>query len=59
MSAPTPPISLWSFSALKQFEACSYRIYLECVEKALQPPIGDDPKHLLNRGRSLHKAAEL
>lgn len=58
MSAPKPPITFWSFSALKKFEACPYRLYLERVEKAPQPEIGDDPDHPLTRGKHIHKAAE-
>lgn len=52
-----PPITAWSFSLLKNFEACPYRVYLANVEKSPQPPV-NDPDHPLIRGDRLHKEAE-
>ena len=58
MAAPTPPVRRWSFSALKDFEACPYRTYLAKVQKEPQPEIGDQPDHPLVRGDRIHKEAE-
>lgn len=52
-----PPIKRWSFSALRDFETCSYRIFLAKVEKAPQPVI-EDPNHPLERGKRIHTEAE-
>jgi RecB family exonuclease len=53
------PVQTWSFSAVKNFEACPYYTYLERVEKAEKPDYSDDPKHPLVRGDRVHKEAEL
>lgn len=53
-----PPIKSWSFSALRDFEACPYRAYLAKVERAPQPDHSDDPKHPLVRGDRVHQEAE-
>ena len=53
-----PPIQSWSFSALRDFEACPYRAYLAKVERAPQPDYSDDPKHPLVRGDRIHQEAE-
>lgn len=55
----TPRVKTWSFSSLKTFEKCPYRTYLERIEKAPLPALGDDPNHPLTRGQRLHKEAEL
>lgn len=55
----TPPIKNWSFSALKDFEACPYRIYLARVEQSPRPEYDDDPNHPLTRGTRLHTEAEM
>lgn len=52
------PIQSVSFSLIKDFEACPYRVYLSHVEKAPQPDHSDDPKHPLVRGDRVHKEAE-
>jgi RecB family exonuclease len=51
-------IKAWSFSILKDFEACPYRAYLHRVEKSPLPAIDDDPDHPLTRGNRIHKTAE-
>ena len=53
------PIKFWSFSALKDFEACPYKIYLQRVERHPRPSYDDDPDHPLTRGSRIHKEAEL
>jgi RecB family exonuclease len=53
-----PPIKSWSFSVLRDFEQCPYKVYLAKVEKAPQPEVGDDPDHPLIRGDRIHKEAE-
>lgn len=53
-----PPIKAWSFSLLKDYETCPYRVYLARVERCPQPEIGDDPNHPLTRGDRLHKECE-
>ena len=55
---PTAPIQSASFSTVKDFEACPYRVYLAKVEQVPPPEIGDDPKHPLVRGDRVHKEAE-
>lgn len=55
---PNAPIKAWSFSLLKDFEACPYRVYLMRVERSPQPEIGDQPDHPLVRGDRIHKEAE-
>lgn len=54
----TPPIKSWSFSLLKDFEACPYRVYLMRVERAPRPAIDDDPNHPLTRGNRVHEEIE-
>lgn len=51
-----PPIKRWSFSALKQYEACPFRVYLQRVEKAELPPA--EPDSPLERGTKIHLEAE-
>lgn len=57
MSAPKPPVRSWSFSLLKDYEACPYRVYLARVERQPQPE-PDDPNHPLVRGDRIHHEAE-
>jgi RecB family exonuclease len=52
-----PPVQKWSFSVLKDFEACPYRVYLSKVEQEPEPDI-EDPDHPLIRGDRVHKEAE-
>lgn len=52
------PIKSWSFSALKDFESCPFRTYLQKVERSPLPAYDDDPNHPLVRGDRIHKAAE-
>ena len=53
-----PPIKRWSFSALKDFEACPYRIYLKRVERAPEPEPDGSSETPLERGDRIHLAAE-
>jgi len=53
------PIKFWSFSALKDFEVCPYKVYLGRVEKHGRPDYSDKPDHPLTRGSRIHKEAEL
>jgi CRISPR/Cas system-associated exonuclease Cas4 (RecB family) len=55
----TGPIPFWSFSALKDFETCPYKIYLQRVERHPRPKYDDDPNHPLTRGSRIHREAEL
>lgn len=52
------PIQSVSFSLIKNFETCPYRVYLSHVEKVPAPDHSDDPKHPLVRGDRVHKEAE-
>lgn len=56
MGAPRPPVRRWSFSALKDYEACPYRIYLKRVERQPGPP--EQPDNPLVRGNRVHAEAE-
>jgi len=60
MSIQEPPVTFWSFSAIKDFERCPYIIYLKRVARAPAPEISEEatPKHPLVRGERIHKAAE-
>lgn len=60
MNAPinAPPIKKWSFSALKDYEECPYRVYLKRVERAPTPDISGQESHPLVRGDRIHKEAE-
>jgi CRISPR/Cas system-associated exonuclease Cas4 (RecB family) len=50
------PVKVWSFSTLKDFEACKYRTYLSKVEKMPHPtPATNSP---LVRGNRIHNEAE-
>lgn len=51
-----PPIKRWSFSAIKQFEQCPYRTYLQRVERAPVPEA--EPDSPLERGSRIHLEAE-
>lgn len=56
MNTTEPPITQWSFHALKDFEHCPYRLYLKRVERSPLPEDPDDsPK---NKGIVMHTAAE-
>lgn len=57
-TAPKPPITRWSFNALKTFERCPFQLYLKRVEQAPEPSIENDPNHPLTRGKRLHAEAE-
>lgn len=46
-------IKTWSFSALKDFEACAYRAYLKSIAKLPQP----ESEHL-KRGNEMHALCE-
>lgn len=58
MDTVTPPVSFWSFSSLKNFEACPFRIYLQRVERAPKPIFAEDADHPLVRGQRVHQEAE-
>jgi len=47
------PIAAWSFSTLKVFEECAYRLYIQKVKKIPEP---QGPQAA--RGETIHKAAE-
>jgi RecB family exonuclease len=47
------PVSTWSYSALKTFEECPYRIYIQRVKKIPEPP-----SPAADRGTAIHKLAE-
>jgi hypothetical protein len=50
------PVPVWSFSTLKDFESCKYRVYLSKVAKMPHPvPAANSP---LVRGNRIHDAAE-
>lgn len=53
-----PPLKTWSFSSLKDFEACPYRVYLDQVQRVPREEESDDPAHPLQRGNRVHKEAE-
>lgn len=55
---PKPPIDRWSFSTLKDFEACPYRVYLKKVEKQPEPEPEEGVESPLDRGTRIHEAAE-
>jgi hypothetical protein len=48
------PVKVWSFSTLKDFEACKYRTYLSKVEKMPHP----GSNQAMDRGNRVHDAAE-
>lgn len=52
------PIKAGSFSIIKDFETCPFRVFLAKVEKEPEPEIDDDPNHPLIRGDRIHKEAE-
>lgn len=47
------PVSSWSYSALKTFEECPYRIYIQRIKKIPEPP-----SPAADRGTAIHKLAE-
>lgn len=47
------PVSTWSYSALKTFEECPYRIFIQRVKKIPEPP-----SSAADRGTAIHKLAE-
>lgn len=53
-----PPIKTWSFSAIKDFEKCPYKLWLERVERCEKPNYEDNPDHPLVRGVRIHTEAE-
>lgn len=56
MNTDQPPLTRWSFSLLKNFEACPYRVYLARVERVPEPPPADDSP--IVRGEQIHLEAE-
>lgn len=50
---PRGPVKAWSFSVLKKFEECPYRVYLSKVEKHKEPS-----SEAADRGSMLHDLAE-
>lgn len=50
---PRGPVPAWSFSMLKKFEECPYRVYLSKVEKHPEPS-----SEAADRGTLLHDLAE-
>lgn len=58
---PKYPVPAWSFSVLKDFESCPFRVFLAKVEKAPEPEyVAPEPnaEHPLERGNRVHKEAE-
>ena len=51
-----PPIKGWSYSKLKNFEKCPYRIFLSGVKKEPYPPQDESAPNV--RGEKIHKEAE-
>lgn len=51
-----PPVHSWSYTRLRDFEQCPYRVALDSVEKRPKPEQADDGP--LNRGIRIHDAAE-
>jgi ATP-dependent helicase/DNAse subunit B len=47
------PVPTWSYSALKTFEECPYRTYIQRVKKIPEPP-----SPAADRGTAIHKLAE-
>ena len=47
------PVSTWSYSSLKTFEECPYRIYIQRIKKIPEPPSA-----AADRGTAIHKLAE-
>ena len=47
------PVATWSYSALKTFEECRYRTYIQRVKKIPEPP-----SPAADRGTAIHKLAE-
>jgi hypothetical protein len=47
------PVPTWSYSALKTFEECAYRTYIQRVKKIPEPP-----SPAADRGTAIHKLAE-
>ena len=56
LSYEEPPITSWSYTRLRDFEACPYRVALQSAEKREMPPkeVGGP----LDRGIRIHDAAE-
>jgi len=54
---PIGQIKRWSYSAVKDFEACPYRIYLKRIERSPQPEATPDAPNV--RGAQIHEEAEL
>lgn len=54
LTTPTEgPVKSWSFSTLKDFETCRYKVYLAKVKKCEQPS-----SPALDRGSEIHEEAE-
>lgn len=51
--APRGPVPAWSFSVLKKFEECPYRVYLSKVDKIAEPS-----SDAADRGNKIHDEAE-
>lgn len=50
---PRGPVPAWSFSVLKNFETCPYRVYLSKVDKCPEPS-----SEAADRGTEIHDIAE-
>ena len=56
LNMPEPPVSQVSYSKIKNFEKCPYKIFLSGVKKEKGPE--REPDHPAERGERIHKDAE-